>query len=144
MYFLLVIALCIIIIFLLWAEDRSQNGLEKPCQHSHPNFSDRCDLKTRISRLIANVNLSHSIVEWRRSLLVAIICTLLISLILVGTMDAGTLIFTITVVFLIIYVCSGIVYWSIYQPRNEDITRKLLKIQTYNARYNRSRRITPQ
>jgi len=143
MYYLLLIALCIIIIFLLWAEDRSQNGLNKPCQHSHPNFSRECDLKTRISRLISNVNLSHSIVEWRRSLLVAIICTLVISAILVGTMDAGALVFTITVVFLIIYVSSGIIYWSIYQPRNENITRRLLKIQTHNARYNHSQRITP-
>ena len=130
--YIIIIILVIIIAFLIWAEDRSQNGLNKPCQHSCPTFSSNDTMEDKIDKLIRTINLNHTVVEWRRSLLVAIICGLFIMIILRTINNECSLngIFVvILVIFLILYMSSGYIYWSWFEPMD----RKMIKVIT---RYN--------
>jgi len=126
--FLWIWLLIAIVIFCLWGEDRSQNCLGKPCQHSMPIIFDT-DTPTDIkNKILYGVDLNHTVVDWRRSLLGAIFVSLILFLVL-GTIPDGKKYFIVALLlFLGFYLSSGYLLWSWFRPQDLAIQDAILAL----------------
>jgi hypothetical protein len=127
MWLIVVLAL---ILFIVWTEDRSQNCLGKPCQHSAPPVLEKEDPAQSIEKIIYSVNLRSSVVEWRRAVLAGLVVTLLLYLVMKPNIPSGSE-FIVTALFLILayYLASGWFIWAQVVPTDSAIEKALVDLR---------------
>jgi hypothetical protein len=120
-----------LILFLVWTEDRSQNCLGKPCQHSGPPIRQYDDRNVTIDKTIYTVNLRHTVVEWRRSVLAALAITLLLFFIMKSSIpSASDFIIVALLLTLGYYLTSSWFIWSWVTPIDQGIVKALSSLRT--------------
>lgn len=126
------ILVVVLTVFLIWGEDRSQNCLDKPCQHSAPLPDIKDKPVDLIDKAISGLYLNHTLVDWRRSLLVALLIGLLLFFILnLSNIPTGAEYFTVVlVIFLGIYLSCGYFLWIWFMPKDQEIIDGLLDIRS--------------
>ena len=59
--------------FLMWSENGSQNCVDQMCHNKVLDILDEEDSDTMVHKILQSVDINHSIVIWRRALIVAIV-----------------------------------------------------------------------
>jgi FtsH-binding integral membrane protein len=129
------ILVLLIIIYLIWAENGSQNCYERECNNLPPKVNSDSYLEN-ISRVIETIRLNHTYVDWRRAMLIALILAFIIPIVLsvVFNQDVnlnGYRYFVIaTVMFFLIY--SFFIYHQrdFARSRDKEIENHLLSLRT--------------
>lgn len=96
-----------IILYLVWSEIGSQDCLKSRCNNSTPPVSAKDPSKIAIDKTIETLRKTHTIVGWRRALLVAILVTIPIAVFLLHHFPSGFEFFIIvTIIFIVVYFSS--------------------------------------
>ena len=134
------ILVLILIIFLCWSERGSQDCLHRQCMNGTPHVDSKDNSKSAIDKTIETLRKNHTLVGWRRSLLIALIVTIpiyyLVKRILPSLHGDGMLFpsgyefFVIaTIVFVIAYFSSVWLNFVWFAPRDLAIEHQLLRIR---------------
>lgn len=100
----------VLIVFLVWTEDGSQNCKSKKCHNEAPKVLQSDTVNQAIDKIIANVRLNHNIVGWRRSMLIAICVSILILMLMKSRFPHGFMFFLIAaIIFTGVYFATA---WS--------------------------------
>lgn len=128
MYWLLIVGL--IVVFVVWAEDRSQNCLDKPCQHSAPPVVEGDDPSRIVDKTAYGVSLRHTVVDWRRAVLAGLVVTLLLYLVMKPQAPTGSDFF-VTALILILgyYLVASWFIWSWFNPYDRAIEKSLTHLR---------------
>ena len=93
-----------LVIFLIWADDGSQNCLNQYCNNSAPTVAKNDTPVQSIDKIIDAVRTNHTLVGWRRAIIVALIVSLLVLILLYKRFPDGFTVFLIaTFVFVGVY-----------------------------------------
>lgn len=136
-WFILVI---ILIIFLCRTERGSQDCLDRKCVNSTPNLDSKDDPKSAIDKTIETLRKNHTLVGWRRALLIALIITIPIYYLVkrvLPSLHGDTLVFPsgyeffviATIIFVIAYFSSVWLNFVWFAPRDLAIEQQLLQIR---------------
>ena len=96
--------LILVVIFIIWAEYRSQYCTGKACHQLSHEYDPSDNVATIINKLYRQINSTHTIVFWRTTMLAAIITGLLLLIITYRTFPSGmTLVVALGWIFIAIY-----------------------------------------
>jgi uncharacterized membrane-anchored protein len=96
-----------VIIYLVWTEIKSQDCLESRCINSTPPVTAKDPPKMAADKTIETLRKNHTIVGWRRAMLVAIAVTIPIAFFLLHQFPSGFDFFVITtIIFIVVYFSS--------------------------------------
>lgn len=116
----------ILIAFLIWTEDGSQN-LNNPRAHHQPPSITATDLPDDIiSKVKIAVRNSSEVVGWRRALIVSLILSLILLFLLLPVFPAGFTIFLITLLFFVPIYFISVWFSSTYLKRNANNLQQAL------------------
>lgn len=101
-----ILIVVIIVIYILWTENASQNCLGKQCHNTPEVFSEEDDTITSVDKISRNNRKNHEIVVWRRSMLVAIVASAIISVIIYRGIPCGFDYFMIALYIFVVVVFS--------------------------------------
>lgn len=123
-----------LIIFLTISEIGSQSCADGNCGHfrsvNAPNNENKKLTSNYIDGLISRIKLNHTVVGWRRSLILAIILSLIILLPYNDGLPDGLDFFLIaTILFLIIYFVSSWFQWHWWKARDHEMEDELLLLR---------------
>jgi len=120
-----------IIVFLIWTEDGSQNCHGKWCNNT-PEFITPTDTTRKIIDKIRDmVRINHTVVGWRRALLVSIFCAMFILLLFQKSFPSGIQVFIVTIlIFIPVYMsCTWFVeHW--WKMNDYQIESSLLQLRS--------------
>ena len=92
------IIVIVIIVFLVWSEYGSQDCRTQSCNNKALEITDDDSLTEIIDKIQYSVRKNHTLVEWRRSMIVAIFVTLLLMLYLSSTQMVHGFVFLIVAI----------------------------------------------
>ncbi len=121
-----------IIIFVAVAEIGSQSCQNGNCNHyKNADFTKPSDSSSKtIDGIISIVKLNHTIVGWRRALILSIILSLSILVYFYSELPDGYDFFLIsTILFIVIYLFSVWFQWHWWKGRDHNIENKLLHLR---------------
>jgi len=139
------IVVIVLIVYLLWSEYGSQDCSKQSCNNRARVIYGEDDWYEAIDKINHNVHMNHTIVGWRRALLVAIIVTILVLFIFYNgkkgstpgdryavayALPDGFTVFIVTVIiFVIVYFSSAWIQYSWWRNNDYKIedSLKLLK-----------------
>ncbi len=122
-----------IVIFLAVSEIGSQSCVDGHCNH-YKNIEPSCpdDLSSdNIDTLISRIKINHTVVGWRRALIVAILLALVILFLFSPSElpDGFDFFLVATILFLVIYFTTTWFQWHWWKPRDFKIEEKLLQLR---------------
>lgn len=121
-----------IIIFIAVAEIGSQSCQDGHCNHydSIYKVSDKDPSTEHIDSLVSRVKLNHTVVGWRRALLLAIILSLIILVLFYPGLPDGFDFFLVsTILFLVIYFTSTWFQWHWWKAKDFNIEDSLYHLR---------------
>ena len=125
-----------IVVFLVWAEYGSQDCRNQTCNNKAPIIHPNDTSSEIIDKILYTVRKNHTIIGWRRSLLIAIFSTLLILILLYSTkMVHGFVFFIIAVIiFLVSYFTSAWFqsHWYTFNDTKIENSLKELRHRIYD------------
>src|SRR5680860_27605 len=126
------IVVIVIVVFLVWSEYGSQDCRSQQCNNKAETIDPNDDYRTSIDKIILTIKRNHTIVGWRRSLLVAIFATLLILMWMCRTtMVHGFIFFLIAVmIFFATYFVSAWLQWTWFTNNDLKIEKYLRELRT--------------
>ncbi len=131
----------VLIIFLCWTERGSQDCLHRRCINATPHVELQDETGSAIDKTIETLRKNHTLVGWRRALLIALIVTIPIYYLmrrtsspklgfLSGIIPSGYEFFVIaTIIFVITYFSSVWLNYVWFAPRDLAIEQTLLQIR---------------
>ena len=121
----------LLVAFLIWTEDGSQNCLNKKCNNSCPEINKQDKPTHMIDKIIENVRLNHTEVIWRRSLLVAIFASLLIFVLFYrkGFPHGIKMFLLIVIIFLGVYFSTSWLQLKWWKANNSKIESSLYRLR---------------
>lgn len=121
----------ILLTFLIWTEDESQNLFNPRCHHRSPSILLMDDDKRIIDKTLIALQNQSNVVGWRRALIASILLTIFLLFLLITVFPSGFTIFLVITMFFVTFYFSSIWIMSRwYTPNNEKIKMELLKIRT--------------
>ena len=120
----------LLLAFLLFAENRSQNCVNKITTNSTPPMLETDTIKQGVDKTIDTLRKSHTVVSWRRAVILGLMFAIPISYLVLRRFPAGFEFLGIT--FLI---CVGAYFSSVWfeyhwwYGRNVKIEQELLKLR---------------
>ena len=115
--------------FLVWSEYGSQDMLGRECNNSTPEVSKEDPPKEVIDKTVETLRRQHTIVGWRRALLVALIVTIPLLYLLRGKVTGYDLFIVTTIIFLIVYFSSVWIQARWWGANDLRIERHLLSLR---------------
>lgn len=108
-----------IVTYLVWTEYGSQDCRQQNCNNRAEIIYPEDSISEIIKKISANLSKNHAIVEWRRSLLVAIIVGLILLFIFCPRFPDGfTVLITIFLIFFVVHFVS--VWFSVHWWKMND------------------------
>jgi len=124
---ILVVAL---IVFLCWSERGSQDCLRRRCGNSTSPIELKDESRSAIDKTIETLRKNHTLVGWRRALLIALIITIPICYFIRRGFPSGYEFFVVaTIIFVITYFSSVWLNFVWFAPRDLAIEHQLLQIR---------------
>jgi hypothetical protein len=128
MWWLLLVAA--VIVYLVWTEPKSQDCLTTTCINSTPPVSAKDPTKVAVDKTIETLRKNHTIVGWRRAMLVAIVVAIPIAVFLLHHFPSGFEFFIITmIIFIIVYFSSVWLQARWWGMNDLKIERSLLQFR---------------
>lgn len=120
----------VILAYLIWTEDGSQNCLNKKCNNDPPVMTEEDSPLQGIDKLVQGIRLNHTIVGWRRAMIVAIVISILIFLIFKSRFPHGFVFFIIAmIIFLCVYFMIAFNQFSWWKTNDERIEEALISLR---------------
>lgn len=102
----------------------------KPCQHSPPPVKEGDSPETIIDKTIYAISLHHTTVDWRRSVLAALVVTLLLFFLMQPTIPYGSdFVIVATFLTLAYYLANSWFVWSWSNPVDQQIEKALIVLR---------------
>lgn len=124
-----VVVVIVIIAYIIWTEDRSQNCLGKPCQHSPPPITVYDSYRHRLDKVIYAINLNHTVVDWRRAVLAGLIVVLVLASLMVSSLDGTKVLMASLILILGYYLLWAWLTWTWSRPNDSYLVKQLNKLR---------------
>lgn len=126
------IVVAFLVFFVIKSEPRSQDKLNDiRCSNATPVVNEEDTINKAINKTITTVRKNHSLVGWRRALLVGLICAFPILFYIYSrfptAIEYTVASFTIAIIVYIFTVVSEYYWW---RPKDNLIEKELLKLRT--------------
>lgn len=119
-----------IVAYLVWTEYGSQDCRQQSCNNRAELIYPEDSIPDIIDKISSNLSKNHSIVDWRRSLLIAILLGLIVLFIFCPKFPDGFTVFiTISLIFLIVHLSSvwfSVHWWKMNDYKIDDCLKELL------------------
>ena len=127
------IIIIVILTFILWSEYGSQDCRHQNCNNVALVINSNNTITETIDKTIYNLRKNHTIIGWRRALLVAIIASIIILIIFCPYFPHGFTVFlTILIIFVIVYFAQAWFQARWWRPRDRKIEQMLQKLRNDN------------
>jgi hypothetical protein len=124
------ILICALSVFLIWSEVGSQDCLNRWCNNTTPSVIETDSPRQMIDKTIDTLRKQHTIVGWRRAMLVAIIVTLIVTVSILHRFPTGFQFFMVAVfIFLIVYFSSVWIQARWWGQNDSKIERQLMLLR---------------
>ena len=121
----------ILLTFLIWTEDESQNLYNLRCHHRAPTILVMDGDRKIIDKTLIAVQNQSNVVGWRRSLIASLLVTIFLLFIFLTVFPTGFTILLVTCMFFVTFYFSSIWIMSRgYTPNNEIIKAELLALRS--------------
>ncbi len=130
-YYYWIIIVIVLILVLFWNETRDNNCIDQQCHMKAKLIKETDSMEEMINKTISNLTLNHSLVNWKRSLLISLLLALGVVFIFYHTFAPGFDYLMITfILFFWIYFSTAWVGAHWWKNNDKKIEKELIKIRS--------------